>query len=159
MNLNDLEISVIPCYKMQTEILNFYMNCSRGVKLEESDQFVIAFQKGMIVGLVRLCLESDTYVLRTMQIHPHLQRLGIGTQLLKRFESLLNERGIKEIYCIPFEHLDSFYSKIGFTKIETYEAPEFLQERLLVFQRTRPTETFIIMKKKNLNLSTDQVLQ
>jgi N-acetylglutamate synthase-like GNAT family acetyltransferase len=159
MILDELEISVIPCYKMQTEILNFYMNCNRGVKLEESDQFVIAFRRGHIVGLVRLCLELDTFVLRTMQIHPHLQRLGIGTQLLNRFELLLQERGIKQIYCMPYEHLEKFYSKIGFVKIDTHEAPKFLQERLLVFQHSKPTESAILMKKENLNLSVDQVLQ
>jgi N-acetylglutamate synthase-like GNAT family acetyltransferase len=159
MILDELEISVIPCYKMQTEILNFYMNCNRGVKLEESDQFVIAFMKGRIVGLVRLCLELDTFVLRTMQIHPHLQRLGIGTQLLSRFEVLLQERGIREIYCMPYEHLEKFYAKIGFIKIEIKEAPQFLQERLVVFQQSRPTESAILMRKENFKPALNQVLQ
>jgi N-acetylglutamate synthase-like GNAT family acetyltransferase len=157
--MNNLEISVIPCYKMQTEILNFYMNCNRGVKLEESDQFVIAFRQGQIVGLVRLCLEFGTFVLRTMQIHPNFQRLGIGTQLLSRFESLLSERGIQQTYCMPYEYLEKFYSKIGFKKITAQEAPQFLQDRLQAFQHSKPTDSAILMRKEYSNDQLNHVLQ
>ena len=143
---------------MQDEILSFYRDCQRGVQINEADEFVIASSFGRILGLVRLCFESETFVLRTMQVHPLNQRSGIGIQLLNRFDALVKERGIKNTYCMAFTHLEAFYQKIGFLKIETTQAPAFLQERLRAFSLLNPDGQAILMRKGDSIPATEKIL-
>jgi len=124
---------------------DFYAICGRETKLDLSDTLVFAYDGSSVVGIVRLCFEDKSYVLRTMQIHPDHQRKGIGSLILKRFDELLIERKISEIFCMPYEHLEGFYGQIGFSKLPVEKAPVFLRKRLKVFFQKKPNEKAILM--------------
>ncbi len=108
------------------DIKVFYRQCGYGGSLNEEDLIFIATMKAEIVGAVRLCPTPGLFVLRGMQILAPFQRQGIGTQLLQR----CTEQLVGCIcYCIPWQHLQSFYQQTGFQKVSSTEVPLFLRER------------------------------
>ena len=90
------------------------------------DRVMVAIHDGRIVGAVRLCEEFGTTVLRGMYLLREFQRGGIGTRLLQFAETVLEERAC---YCIPYRHLENFYGRIGFRRIDESSAPPGLRER------------------------------
>ena len=141
-----MEISVIPAASVFMEIADFYKVYSGSQRLEAKDELVVARAHHSFVGSVRLCQENGLYTLRSMQIADAHQRQGIGQRILNRFKERLEEKNIPEAFCIPYAHLEKFYSSIGFQKIENEQAPEFLQERLKEYSQRRPETSFIVMK-------------
>jgi predicted N-acetyltransferase YhbS len=123
------QISVSKAEKSEfPEIAEFYKTrVPAGYKLNENDTFFIAKQDREIIGSVRLVREEGVLVLRAMQVHSEFQRKGIGRLLL---DELVKDLGSEDCYCIPYEHLETFYGLIGFKKISIEEAPAFLQERI-----------------------------
>lgn len=107
----------------------------------------MALSAAKIIGAVRLCFEQGHFVLRTMQIHPDFQKKGIGQKLLYEFDHLLQKKKIQSIFCMPFTHLEKFYGTIGFRKIQTSEAPLFLQQRLSDMLNREPGHHGILMLK------------
>ena len=132
----------------QDEAESFYNLCGRETQLMADNTLVVAFQKDMLVGIVRLCLEHESYVLRTMQVHPDHQGQGVGLKILDRFQKVLIEREIQTAYCIPYAHLELFYGKIGFAKINELNAPLFLKERINQNRVKKPHEPVILMKRQ-----------
>jgi predicted N-acetyltransferase YhbS len=90
------------------------------------DRTLVALVEGAIVGVVRLCCEHGVMVLRGMRVADLHQGRGIGTALLRELEPLLANQ---DCYCIPFSHLEQFYSSIGFEVLEDGLVPAFLAER------------------------------
>jgi UDP-galactopyranose mutase len=78
-----------------------------------------------------------------MWITKDYQRKWIWTMILNEFSRLTKD---EECYCLPYIHLEDFYSKIWFRKINNKHAPLFLQKRL---ERYKYIEKFslMIMKK------------
>jgi predicted N-acetyltransferase YhbS len=64
--------------------------------------------------------------LRGMRVADSHQGRGMGTALLRELEPLLANQ---DCYCIPFSHLEQFYSSIGFEVLEDGLVPAFLAER------------------------------
>jgi N-acetylglutamate synthase-like GNAT family acetyltransferase len=129
------------------EAEEFYKACERLVSFNPNDELVVAYVDSEIACIVRLCFEEDVFVLRTMQVHPDFQRRGLGSIVLERFEDLLQERKIKEVYCMPYTYLEAFYGQIGFRKIENESAPKFLQDRVNGFTDRNPGKSAILMKR------------
>lgn len=108
------------------DIKVFYSQCGYGGGLSEEDLIFIAQLEAEIVGAVRLCPDTDFFVLRGMQILAPFQRQGIGTQLLQMCTEQLVDR---VCYCIPWQHLQSFYQQAGFQEVSSIEVPVLLRER------------------------------
>ncbi|MEH2093959.1 GNAT family N-acetyltransferase [Nostoc sp.] len=106
----------------------FYSQCGYGgdLKTLEEDLILIAQPEGEIVGAVRLCPETGFFVLRGMQVLAPFQRHGIGTQLLHVCTKQLVDQ---VCYCIPWQHLHSFYQKVGFQEASPVQVPVLLRER------------------------------
>ncbi|MGB7416956.1 MAG: GNAT family N-acetyltransferase [Thermosynechococcaceae cyanobacterium] len=98
------------------DIKVFYRQCGYGGGLSEEDLIFIAQLEAEIVGAVRLCPNTDFFVLRGMQILAPFQRQGIGTQLLQTCTEQLANR---ICYCIPWQHLRSFYQQAGFQDVSS----------------------------------------
>jgi len=96
----------------------------------DSDVFFLAMDGGTVLGCVRYCVEEGTPMLRTMMIDAAHRRRGIGSQLLREFERYLESRGIHDVYCLPYAHLDGFYAAAGFQRVPADHAPEFLRARM-----------------------------
>ncbi|BAY60131.1 hypothetical protein NIES22_01880 [Calothrix brevissima NIES-22] len=105
----------------------FYGECGYGGgSISEEDLIFIAQLDNKIIGAVRLCPNTDFFVLRGMQIIAPFQRQGIGTQLLQICTQQLVNR---VCYCIPWQHLRSFYQQVKFQEVSPVEVPIFLRER------------------------------
>jgi N-acetylglutamate synthase-like GNAT family acetyltransferase len=108
------------------DIKAFYRHCGYGGGLSEKDLILIARSEAKIIGAVRLCPETGFFVLRGMQVLDRFQRQGIGKQLLQSCTEHLVDR---VCYCIPWQHLRSFYQQAGFQEVSPSEAPVLLRER------------------------------
>ena len=97
-----------------------------GAAIEPSDIVVLAKHGSKIVGIGRLCQEDGFISLRGMQVSPEFQRQGLGSSILQRLE---NELGSNPCYCLPYEHLLTFYRQAGFEHV-TVDLPQILHQRL-----------------------------
>jgi N-acetylglutamate synthase-like GNAT family acetyltransferase len=108
------------------DIKAFYRQCGYGGGLSEKDVILIARSEAQIIGAVRLCPETGFFVLRGMQVLAPFQRQGIGKQLLQSCTEQLFDR---VCYCIPWQHLRSFYQQAGFQEVSSSKVPVLLHER------------------------------
>ncbi|MEH2121858.1 GNAT family N-acetyltransferase [Nostoc sp.] len=106
----------------------FYSHCGYGGDLStlEEDLILIAQLEEKIVGAVRLCPETRFFVLRGMQVLAPFQQQGIGTRLLQACTEQLVDQ---VCYCIPWQHLRSFYQQAGFQEVAPVEVPDLLRKR------------------------------
>lgn len=115
---------------------SFYHSVAYKQAAEPQNKFFGAFDGGELVGLVRLALEENTWVLRGMQIKPSRQIFGIGTKLIKLLEHEIENT---VCYCLPHGWLENFYGQIGFKKVEDLNGvPEFLGRRIQENQKKYP---------------------
>lgn len=120
-----LEISQAKLHAIET-VKAFYSQCVYSGGMNEEDLLFIAQIEEQIIGAVRLCPNTGFFVLRGMQVLAQFQRQGIGTQLLQVCTEQLDN---KICYCIPWQHLRSFYQQAGFQKVSPIEVPDLLCER------------------------------
>lgn len=104
----------------------FYNQCGYGGDLSEEALTFIAQLEKRIVGAVRLCPNTGFIVLRGMQVLAPFQRQGIGTRLL---QACIDQLAGQVCYCIPWQHLKSFYQQLGFREVSPNEVPNLLSER------------------------------
>jgi N-acetylglutamate synthase-like GNAT family acetyltransferase len=126
-------------------IAAFYQVNEYKPTIRPTDVIVVAENDGELCGVVRLCEENNTLILRGMRVYEGMQGQGIGTQLLKTTELLIGGRAC---FCIPHRYLQSFYGRIGFVVIDEGEAPSFLQERCAEYRREYGLDV-IIMRRPN----------
>jgi len=119
----------------------FYANNGSSARVTVDQQVIVAETGPALIGAVRLCVEEDLLVLRTMRVSGPHQRRGIGTRILKALEPLID----RTCYCLPYAHLTGFYGQIGFVEIAPNDAPPHLRDRLAEYQ-TRDG-AFTIMKR------------
>ena len=101
-----------------------------------------------LAGVVRLCFEYNVFQLRSMLILPEFRGKGFGRELLKGFEEYLNKNKIREIYCLPWAKLESFYSEIGFKRESIELAPKFLKERLSEYESQNKDKIIFMRRMK-----------
>ena len=120
-----------------------------GGGLNASDTIHVAEANGQVIGIVRRTVEHDVLMLRGMQVDPAYRRQGVGTLLLR---ALVADVAGRECFCIPFDHLATFYRQGGFEVIPESTAPRFLVARLAHYRQEghkvmvmrRPAEPVLI---------------
>lgn len=126
---------------------SFYQTVGYKQAVRPENKFFGAVDGGELVGLVRLALEENVWVLRGMQIKPSHQFFGIGTRLIKLLE---HEIKSTTSFCLPHGWLEGFYGQIGFRKVEALSGvPAFLAKRIAENQKKYPH--LILMKRSKLN--------
>jgi N-acetylglutamate synthase-like GNAT family acetyltransferase len=113
-------------------IVAAYRNWSYLGGIEPDDTVWVAEREGELIGVVRIAPENGTLVLRGMRIAEPWRRHGIGSQMLRAIAAWLGDR---ECYCISYDHLVHYYGQIGFVEVASANAPAFLAERLIDYQR------------------------
>lgn len=113
-----------------------------GCDVHPDDRLLVAKLDQSIIAAARLCTEDGTLVLRGMYVDEDHQGQGIGFTLLGSLSAMI---GSSECWCIPFTHLTSFYSRIGFEVCEGEEIPQFLSER---WERYRANGQKVVIMKK-----------
>ena len=96
-----------------------------------TDVVYVAEANGVLIGIVRRTCEYGLVILRGMYVAPQKRRRGIGSQLLARFVSDLDD---VRCYCVPLAHLQTFYGQGGFVPIPDQAAPEFLRDRMAKYR-------------------------
>ncbi len=119
-----------------------------GGGISPSDMLYVAERGGEFVAAVRRTQEHGLVLLRGMHVAPEHQRRGIGGRLLGMFVEHL--RG-ETCYCLPYEHLQAFYSRAGFASLPDDAAPDFLRERVRSY-RTRGLYVFVMHRPANFKV-------
>ncbi|MBS1624165.1 MAG: GNAT family N-acetyltransferase [Bacteroidetes bacterium] len=110
-----------------TEVKAFYEKTTyrNSNSIAYSDQIVLAEIGAEKVGILRICTEQGSTVLRGFNILPEYQRLGIGTLMLRRAVIELENL---DCYLICKRQLNPFYEPFGFRQCRS-GVPDFLLER------------------------------
>lgn len=108
---------------------DFYHECGYGGTFDCSDEVYFVTENSHVLGVVRIANEHGFFVLRGMQILPQMRGQKIGQQLLIYLANQI-ESNISPLYCLPHQHLNSFYSHIGFKSADQNLAPAFLTKRM-----------------------------
>jgi N-acetylglutamate synthase-like GNAT family acetyltransferase len=125
----------------------FYAERGYNGGITPQDTVLIAERDGDLVGVVRLAPEEGTIVLRGMQVHPAVQRQGIGNQLLA---AIVRELGSSECFCCPYAHLVGFYGGIGFKVMDLADAPDFLRSRVRGYQQRGDGKEYLLMHREGV---------
>jgi N-acetylglutamate synthase-like GNAT family acetyltransferase len=136
--------------EVKLEVDAFYAAEGREARLGPRDVVVADRDEIGLVGVVRLCFEDGFVSLRSMQVRKNIQRAGHGRRILNRFAELLKDRGISEVYCMPYSHLEVFYGRIGFVKLTSEEValvPSLLWKRFDMHCNRKPTRPVILMRR------------
>jgi N-acetylglutamate synthase-like GNAT family acetyltransferase len=113
----------------------FYTSVGYEKPIKPEHKIIAAFDGRKIVALGRLEPTEGTLVLGGMQVAPDYQRGGVGTLILKELDNLI---GDKTCWLLTNEHLENFYAKVGFKKIDKNFAPTFLQKQLEYYLKKYP---------------------
>lgn len=118
-------------------------------RAREGDQFFLILHEGECVACVRYCVEEGTSLLRSMLVDEKHRRQGMGQKLLGEFVVYLDQNQIRDVFCIPYAHLESFYGKAGFQRIEATEIPTFLAKRMENYSLKGQAQgkTFLCMRR------------
>ncbi len=127
-------------------VTQLYEREGNGIDIRETDRFFVALINDEVAGSVRFCVEENTPMLRTMRVAEKFQGLGCGLKLLQVFAAYLDQNQIRDVFCLPYAHLEKFYGAIGFKTIDETIAPAFLRERLRKY-REKPGR-YLCMKRE-----------
>lgn len=108
------------------EVAAFYQSVGYSGVARAEDEIHVGREQGRIVGVVRLCEEESVLVLRGMYVAADRRGQGVGPALLAAVSRGIGERAC---WCVPYSHLERFYSHAGFRTVDASEAPPFLNER------------------------------
>ncbi len=116
-----LDSFCLPAPALMREAVAFYETQGRESVPDAVDTLVGMRDGSGIAALVRLCPEFGGQSLRSMQVRGGLQRRGLGSLLLREFIVEVKRREIGEVLCMPYEHLEEFYARVGFVALSPFE--------------------------------------
>jgi GNAT superfamily N-acetyltransferase len=108
------------------DVTRFYRANDCSAAVAPGDCMLIAQEENEIVGVVRICEEDSAVALRGMYVKPELQRRGLGSALLREASQAI---GVRSCYCVPYTHLQAFYSRFGFHTVEPGRTRGLLRRR------------------------------
>jgi GNAT superfamily N-acetyltransferase len=83
--------------------------------LARSLVYVCAYRGGELVGFVNVATDGGQHAfLLDTTVHPHVQRQGVGTALVRQATDAARERGAVWLHVDYEPHLDGFYRACGF---------------------------------------------
>jgi amino-acid N-acetyltransferase len=107
--------------------------------------FIMATDKGFIVGAVGLEIYGQSGLLRSMVVKPEYRNMKLGRDLIGELEKNARSIGIKTIYLLT-ETAQCYFPKIGFETIARDNAPPSIMQSS-EFSHVCPTSA-IFMKKE-----------
>lgn len=143
------EFFCLPAAAMRAEAEEFYRAQGRESRPDEVDTLVGLRDELGLVAVVRLCPEFGGWSLRSMQVRSDRQREGLGQCLLGHFFDEVKQRHVREVLCMPYAHLEEFYSRAGFEKLTAAEIETLPQSWWNRFDKHRnriPSRPVIMMR-------------
>ncbi|WP_051229309.1 GNAT family N-acetyltransferase [Paludibacterium yongneupense] len=122
-------------------VVRLYEEWGYGGRVEADDVMTVLEAGARVIGVVRLACDHDCTVLRGMYICPAWRGRGLGRQLLLQAVAGVS----RDIYCLPYAHLEAFYRQAGFEICSEGEAPAFLRERVAAYRWTG--KSYLIMHR------------
>lgn len=86
-----------------------------------------------IICSAKLKSIEEHLLLTGVACDPNFQHQGHASQLIKQL--IMQQE--QPIYCFPYPHLQPFYLRLGFTKIQINQAPEMIKQRFVRYQQHR----------------------
>lgn len=113
----------------------------------EKEIIAIAEYEGQKAGLGRLVkIGPDHLELGGMYVFPAYQKKGIAGAIVDFL--LSHVRSFQTVYCIPFQHLLSFYKKYGFVECADLQSvPEDIIKKYQWCQEEYCTATSLLVKR------------
>ena len=111
-------------------LAEFYGREWDDTKIRDEDLFFLALEGEAIIGSVRYCVEEGSSMFRSLLIDRAARSRGIGKLLVKACTKYMQEAAVSVAYCIPYAHLEGYYTALGFKRVDGGLVPEFLQLRI-----------------------------
>jgi len=127
VNPQEIEIALASGSADLAAVRSFYGGVRYRGGMGAGDRILVVRQVGSIIAAAKLSTENEILVLRGMYVSEPLRGQGIGSRLLARVS---DEIGFSACWCIPYTHLERFYSRIGFRVRGGMEVPEVLSARM-----------------------------
>jgi amino-acid N-acetyltransferase len=90
--------------------------------IEHIRDFVVAELDGTFVGCAALhVVWSDMAEIRSIAVHPDVQKGGVGRAMADRVIGIARELGVPKVYA--FTYVPGFFEKLGFQVVEHRELP------------------------------------
>ncbi|MDM5194035.1 GNAT family N-acetyltransferase [Bacillus hominis] len=84
------------------------------------DKVAIITYNNEYAGIGRLVqIDEDTIELGGIFILPNFRGLQLAGELVSFLVQTAKKSHIQNVYCLPFEELENFYKKYGFTEVDT----------------------------------------
>ncbi|MGF2714430.1 acetyltransferase [Bacillus mycoides] len=84
------------------------------------DKVAIITYNNEYAGIGRLVqIDEDTIELGGIFILPNFRGLQLAGELVSFLVQTAKKLHIQNVYCLPFEELENFYKKYGFTEVDT----------------------------------------
>lgn len=134
--MDKIRIAQVSGEEAKPTIDEFYKkNGSKGTA-RKGDLFFVAYSDNKMVGCVRYCIEEGTSMLRTMYVDSSCRQQGVGRTLLEAFANYLDKNKIRNVFCLPYTHLENFYGMINFKVVVAEEVPQFLIDRSTTYSKS-----------------------
>lgn len=112
-----------PEYELEKELRRTVLRKPLGLQLsppdvqgEEQQLHLIALElPGTVIGCVLVAFSGEKARIRQMAVAPAYQRQGIGTELMRRAEQAIRERGIRQVTLHARLSARPFYERLGYT--------------------------------------------
>lgn len=124
----------------------FFESLGRSTRAQPSDHYFLAKCGSEVLGVVRYCVEQGTPMLRGMLIAERARRQGAGQALLRAFDAHIKRHKISGVYCVPHDHLTSFYGSIGFKRVAESSGPDFLRERVQLYRENGMPDVILMRR-------------
>lgn len=87
---------------LKEQVNRFYLEEGYHGNWSDRERAFVCITENVIIGSVKVELLNNVAILRGMYVNSAYQRRGIGAQLLKHIEPILNE---STAYCMPLAHV------------------------------------------------------
>ena len=77
--------------------------------IEKLKDFLVAQQQDdTVIGAIGIEVKQNVGLLRSLVVHPHHRKCGLGTMLVNKLESLAKENGVNALYLLTTTAADFF---------------------------------------------------
>jgi GNAT superfamily N-acetyltransferase len=116
---------------LKNQINTFYKSVGYHSDWSSTERAFCSLLNNEVIGSVKVESVHGVSILRGMYLAESIRNKGYGSKFIQFIEPVLN----KSIsFCMPFSHLELFYSQVGFKKIKMQQLPLFLQKRFAAYE-------------------------